>query len=65
MLLAPVGLIITGILADKFGRKKAIQISFIPMILSWLTLMFANSFTTIMIGKILLGYPFGKSQHNL
>ncbi|XP_015373989.1 PREDICTED: facilitated trehalose transporter Tret1-like isoform X2 [Diuraphis noxia] len=59
MLLAPVGLILTGILADKIGRKKAIQISFIPMILSWLTLMFANSFTTIMIGKILLGYPFG------
>jgi len=65
MLLAPVGLIITGILADKIGRKKAVQISFIPMILSWLILMFANSFTTIMIGKILLGYPVGKFKINV
>ncbi|XP_022175971.1 facilitated trehalose transporter Tret1-like [Myzus persicae] len=62
MLLTPVGLIITGILADRIGRKKALQISFIPMILSWLTLTFANSYTTIMIGKILLGYPFGASS---
>ncbi|XP_003245538.1 facilitated trehalose transporter Tret1-like [Acyrthosiphon pisum] len=62
MLLTPVGLIITGITADRIGRIKALQISFIPMTLSWLTLTFANSYTTIMIGRILLGYPFGVSS---
>jgi len=49
-----------GILTDKFGRRKTIQIVYIPMALSWLIITFANSYTTILIGKIILGIPFGE-----
>lgn len=60
VLVCPIGLIITGILTDKIGRKKAILITYIPMIISWLILVFANSYRAILIARIILGYPFGK-----
>lgn len=49
-----------GILTDKFGRRKTVQIACIPMSLSWLIITFSNSYTTILIGKIILGIPFGE-----
>lgn len=60
VLVCPVGLIITGILTDKIGRKKAILIVYLPMIVSWLILAFANSYKAILIARIILGFPFGK-----
>jgi len=49
-----------GILTDKFGRRKTIQVFYAPMALSWLIIMFANSYTALIIGKIILGLPFGE-----
>lgn len=49
-----------GILADLIGRRLTIQLNCIPIILSWLIITFANSYKTILIGRILLGIPFGK-----
>lgn len=60
MLSCPIGLLTIGILVDKIGRRKALQCLYIPMIVSWLTLAFANSYKTILIGKILLGVVYGK-----
>lgn len=59
-LICPVGLLIVGVLADKFGRRISFQLSFIPLILSWLMLACANSYETILIGRIILGFSFGK-----
>ncbi|CAH1732174.1 facilitated trehalose transporter Tret1-like isoform X1 [Aphis gossypii] len=61
VLICPIGLLMIGILTDKFGRRKTVQIVYIPMALSWLIITFANSYTTILIGKIILGIPFGVS----
>ncbi|XP_025191046.1 facilitated trehalose transporter Tret1-like isoform X2 [Melanaphis sacchari] len=61
VLICPIGLLIIGILTDKFGRRKTIQIVYIPMALSWLIITFANSYTSLLIGKIILGIPFGVS----
>ncbi|XP_026817040.1 facilitated trehalose transporter Tret1-like isoform X1 [Rhopalosiphum maidis] len=61
ILICPIGLLIIGILTDKFGRRKTVQIVYIPMALSWLIITFANSYTTLLIGKIILGIPFGVS----
>jgi len=30
------------------------------MALGWLTITFSNSYTTLLIGKIILGIPFGE-----
>jgi SP family facilitated glucose transporter-like MFS transporter 8 len=60
VLVCPVGLIITGVLTDRIGRKRAIQIVYIPMIISWLLLVFADSYEAILIARIIQGFPFGK-----
>jgi len=52
-----------GILTDKFGRRKTIQIFYLPMALSWLLITFANSYMTILFGRIVLGIPFGEFLH--
>lgn len=54
-----------GILTDKFGRRKTIQIIYIPMALGWLIITFSQSYTTLLIGKIMLGLPFGEFYNNL
>ncbi|XP_025408087.1 facilitated trehalose transporter Tret1-like [Sipha flava] len=61
VLVCPVGLIITGVLTDRIGRKRAIQIVYIPMIISWLLLVFADSYEAILIARIIQGFPFGSS----
>ncbi|XP_022169564.1 facilitated trehalose transporter Tret1-like [Myzus persicae] len=61
VLICPIGLLIIGILTDKFGRRKTIQIVYAPMALSWLIITFAESYTALLIGKIILGIPFGVS----
>ncbi|XP_060859337.1 facilitated trehalose transporter Tret1-like [Metopolophium dirhodum] len=61
ILICPIGLLIIGIITDKFGRRKAIQIISVPMALGWLTITFSNSYATLLIGKIILGIPFGVS----
>lgn len=60
---SPFSLIIFGILSDKIGRRKALQISFVPIITSWLVLALANSYRTILIGRVLLGFTCGKQSH--
>ncbi|XP_050439287.1 facilitated trehalose transporter Tret1-like isoform X2 [Adelges cooleyi] len=58
-LVGPVGLIVTGLITDKIGRKKILQFTYIPIILSWLLLIFANDTNCILIARILLGYSYG------
>ncbi|XP_050526696.1 facilitated trehalose transporter Tret1-like isoform X2 [Daktulosphaira vitifoliae] len=58
-LMCPVGSLITGILADKIGRRKALQTSFIPMIASWAILGFYDSYNSIIIARMLVGYTEG------
>lgn len=60
ILVCPIGLLFIGVLTDKYGKRKTIQITLIPMIISWLLLAFANSYATIMIARVILGIPIGK-----
>ncbi|XP_022169572.1 facilitated trehalose transporter Tret1-like isoform X2 [Myzus persicae] len=61
VLICPVGLFIIGILTDAFGRVKTVQIICAPFALGWLIIAFADSYTALLIGKIILGIPFGVS----
>ncbi|XP_050430104.1 facilitated trehalose transporter Tret1-like isoform X5 [Adelges cooleyi] len=58
-LVCPIGLIITGILADKIGRKKSLQITYIPLFLGWGLLAVAQSANAILIARAILGYSIG------
>ncbi|XP_025191083.1 facilitated trehalose transporter Tret1-like [Melanaphis sacchari] len=62
ILICPIGLLVIGILLDKIGRRKALQVSYIPIMISWLVLAYANSLKTIMIGRIILGTTFGSGS---
>lgn len=62
LLVSPVGLIVIGILTDKIGRRKALQVAYIPNVLSWLVLANAHTLNAIIIGRIILGTTFGKSK---
>ncbi|XP_025408098.1 facilitated trehalose transporter Tret1-like [Sipha flava] len=58
-LLCPIGLIGTGVLSDNIGRRKALQIAFIPICCSWIVLMYANSAFVIIIARLLMGVSTG------
>lgn len=59
-LVSPFGLLIFGILTDKIGRKKTFQLSYVLITASWLILAYADSYETILIGRIVVGITFGK-----
>ncbi|VVC36029.1 Major facilitator superfamily domain,Major facilitator, sugar transporter-like [Cinara cedri] len=61
-LISPLGLLIIGILTDKIGRRKAFQISFIPIIVSFLILAYSNTYETILIGRTVGGLIFGSDS---
>lgn len=60
LLVCPVGLIGIGILTDKIGRRRALQVAYVPNIISWLVLAYASTFETVIIARILLGTTIGK-----
>lgn len=60
VLFCPIGLLIIGLLTDKIGRIKSLQIAYIPLIISWLVIAYAKSLKTIIIGRIIMGTTFGK-----
>lgn len=53
-------MLIIGILTDKIGRKKSFQLSYVLITVSWLILAYADSYETILIGRIVVGTTFGK-----
>jgi len=65
MLITPAGLIVIGILTDKIGRRKALQVAYIPICISWLVLANANSYETIIVGRIIMGSCLGEFSHKI
>lgn len=55
----PIGSLLVGPLMDKFGRKKLCLFSCIPMIVSWLLLIMANSMDLIYISRFIAGFSSG------
>ncbi|XP_050439289.1 facilitated trehalose transporter Tret1-like isoform X2 [Adelges cooleyi] len=58
-LVCPIGLIVIGVLTDGIGRKKSLQVSYIPLVLGWFILSYAQSLNAIIIGRIMLGFSLG------
>lgn len=56
---ALVGALISGPMAQFFGRKKALIAYGIPFTIGWLLMAFARSVTIIIIGRIIAGFSAG------
>lgn len=60
-LVCPVGYIFFGPLMDAVGRKKTLSFTYLLIMLSWLTFAYADSYYTILIGRVLQGFTISKS----
>ncbi|CAH0549760.1 unnamed protein product [Brassicogethes aeneus] len=57
----PIGSVISGVLAEYFGRRRSIQISIIPFLLGWLCLGFATDISWLYAGRLITGIAGGMS----
>uniref|UniRef100_A0A7G3AKB0 Putative facilitated trehalose transporter tret1-2 n=1 Tax=Lutzomyia longipalpis TaxID=7200 RepID=A0A7G3AKB0_LUTLO len=55
----PVGCILSGYLMDRWGRKKTLIVTEVPLILGWLMIAFATDIYMIYIGRLLVGLGSG------
>lgn len=54
-----IGVLLSGVLADRFGRKKVIIAFSIALTASWVMLYLAGSFNTLMLSRVVSGLSFG------
>lgn len=55
----PIGCLLSGYVMDNFGRKKALLITEIPMIIGWIIIACATNVEMIYAGRILTGFGSG------
>lgn len=60
LLLCPVGSLLSGYLSDRFGRTYALQMTYVPLFLSWTLLSNAQTLQHIYIGRLLAGLSIGE-----
>jgi len=54
------GLLITGIVAERFGYRKTIITALVLVIAFIFIVFFAHSIEMLLVGEILLGIPWGE-----
>ncbi|XP_025202612.1 facilitated trehalose transporter Tret1-like [Melanaphis sacchari] len=59
LLLCPIGSLVFGYLSDRFGRKLSLQLTYVPLMISWLLLSNAECLKDIYIGRLLTGLSTG------
>ncbi|XP_023013758.1 facilitated trehalose transporter Tret1 isoform X2 [Leptinotarsa decemlineata] len=57
----PVGSILSGVLAEYFGRRRSIQISSLPFVLGWICLGLAQNINWLYAGRLITGVAAGMS----
>lgn len=57
----PFGSILSGLLADYFGRKLSIQLSTLPFIAGWLCIAFSSNIYHLYAGRLITGIAAGMS----
>ena len=56
----PLAALFVGVLMDTFGRKRVIQLAFIPLILGWALISQSESIRMIYLGRFMTGFAIGK-----
>lgn len=57
--MTPVGSLLAGPLMDRFGRRRVLQVSVLPMIAGWLIMSMAPDHLTLAAGRMLAGLAVG------
>lgn len=60
LLLCPIGSLVFGYLSDRFGRKLSLQLTYVPLLISWSLLSNAACLKDIYIGRLLSGLATGE-----
>lgn len=55
----PIGSILSGVIVEKLGRKRAMMVVNLPHIAAWLLLYFATNLEMVFIANLLLGLGVG------
>lgn len=55
----PLGSILSGLLAEYLGRRRAIQISSLPFVLGWICLGLAQNVNWLYAGRLVTGISGG------
>ncbi|XP_065155168.1 facilitated trehalose transporter Tret1-like [Atheta coriaria] len=55
----PLGALLSGVLMERCGRKSALQISALPLVIGWLLIGFAHNHALILIGRLIAGMSAG------
>lgn len=57
----PFGNFVSGIMMDKWGRRRVLQILVLPLTLGWVTIAVAQNHVLILVGRVLAGLAVGLS----
>ncbi|PSN30621.1 hypothetical protein C0J52_27611 [Blattella germanica] len=57
----PVGSFVSGLMMDKWGRRRVLQICVLPLTLGWVMIAVASSHVEILAGRVLAGLAVGLS----
>lgn len=58
----PLGSMLSGVISEKFGRRKAIMMINVPMAICWIVLGFSYSFSLILATNLVIGFCFGLKE---
>ncbi|XP_049808685.1 facilitated trehalose transporter Tret1-like [Schistocerca nitens] len=57
----PLGSLCSSYLSEQVGRRTTLQLTALPFLVGWLLLAFAQSYTVVIVGRILCGIAVGIS----
>lgn len=60
----PLGAILSGILMEWLGRKRAVQLVSIPFLIGWIMIAVSQDLLTLCIGRAITGMAIGKLKHS-
>ncbi|XP_044733770.1 facilitated trehalose transporter Tret1-2 homolog [Chrysoperla carnea] len=55
----PIGAFLSGFVMDRFGRKRAVQISMMPLIVGWILIAFSQNIIMMLCGRFTAGLSIG------
>ena len=58
----PIGSLLSGVISDRIGRRRAIMMVNIPLTICWIILGFSQSFSMISAMFVLIGFCFGLKE---
>ena len=58
-IMTPIGSVLAGPMMDRWGRRRVLQLSVIPMVAGWLLMSIAPNHVCLAVGRMLAGFAVG------